>query len=339
MTDNNSFLLDSRVSELNPNFKQYNAKAFISIRMELPFQLPFEDYRGIYSNKYRKGVINKIEHKMKNGKQIYYSVVEVINVLLKFPDNWNDKAFLNEIFDESLSFLNHVINNIRIMEDVPKLREITMIDLPVAVPIFFFEGAEIKERKQKTLLFMLHLDTFEYIDIHKFSRHKMDKLAGLVDVADSDKFRQALYFQRRAVIDYNNKIYFEAVIKLQTYVEMFMFQLGELIMIHKKYDKQKISNIQKGQFKNLVTDHLKPFFERNGLSFGLETEGFELYDYWHDCYLLRNKIVHEGYIPSESEASRAFDVATTLISKCLKTIKKSDYNSDIYNLDYLITNL
>jgi hypothetical protein len=77
-----------------------------------------------------------------------------------------------------------------------------------------------------------------------------------------------------------------------------------------------------GPFASRVKDHFAPLlgFQRDPV-----TSSDPLGDWWQQCYLLRNNVVHRGHQPTFVEVDRAFGVAHALHNEVGKRLS-SDPN-------------
>ena len=100
-----------------------------------------------------------------------------------------------------------------------------------------------------------------------------------------------------------------AIVESGTATELLVSAVLRTIGPAKGYGPTKLSNVLDGAFKVRVTDHFAVIL---GYDRDPTTGKDALGDWWCRGYLLRNKVVHAGYRPSDDEAGRAVDTARAL---------------------------
>lgn len=68
------------------------------------------------------------------------------------------------------------------------------------------------------------------------------------------------------------------------------------------YDSESTARVLECGFKNIVGDHLST---AAGIDVDLSDVSTPLGHWWRSAYLLRNRVVHQGYKPTQSEAEAA----------------------------------
>jgi hypothetical protein len=66
-----------------------------------------------------------------------------------------------------------------------------------------------------------------------------------------------------------------------------------------RYSGSRLANILDAGFKNRLLDHYAKLL---GVSPDISAEHDEIGRWWNRCYLLRNRVAHNGYRPSDAEA-------------------------------------
>jgi hypothetical protein len=94
------------------------------------------------------------------------------------------------------------------------------------------------------------------------------------------------------------------------------------------YNQHKLDNVIDGAFASRVKDHFARL-----LSFASEplSSTDELGGWWRNGYLIRNQIVHRGYIPSTAEAGTAVQSANELLDESIDRIHNDDRFSGVLN--------
>lgn len=77
----------------------------------------------------------------------------------------------------------------------------------------------------------------------------------------------------------------------------------------KRYAAQRLPTLMDAPFKSRLLDHYAKLL---GATVDLASENEHVGRWWNRCYLLRNRIVHEGYRPADDEAAKAVSAAEEL---------------------------
>lgn len=100
-----------------------------------------------------------------------------------------------------------------------------------------------------------------------------------------------------------------AVIEAGTAIELLISGSLRVAGSPKGYDATKLGNILNGSFASQAKDHFAVIF---GFDRDPKTSSDELGEWWQQCYLLRNKVVHQGYRPSREEVHQAIEASLKL---------------------------
>lgn len=330
-----SYLVNSRI---NKNISRIKPSGYLSFQFDLPFQLPVPKGINLGSTYAKKMIICREKYREidENTKQ-YYSSIEIVSFLLKSSRLDFSDDLLSDYLNESIEFINNTIESILNYHQYTELREISRLDLPQYFPVFYLPSSIINENKIQTMVFVNKGYDNTLFPIPMLSVEQLEEVANFLENKTDEVFLSSARYHSRGRYDINHGYYQEGLIKLQTAMEIFLYNVAKFIMIHEGKDETKISNVMKWtNFKNLIDQHLAPFFEKNGLPFGREKIGTTLNDYWKLVYLLRNEAVHEGKKISEEDALRALDVVNCLIKDMINTILKSDFKTSIYDFSNFI---
>lgn len=218
------------------------------------------------------------------------------------------------------------------------IRNISRIDISKNILCFYINSSNINKNKIKCINFINPNFEESSFPIKKLNNQELQKVATYLEYKEKELFLDAIRYNNQANYSLYHGFYADAVIKLQTFFEIFLFKVGKLIMEHMEVESAKINNIiESGRFTNLLDHQLKPFFEENGLNFDREKENSSLYEYWNQIYLIRNKIIHEGIIISELEAKEAFKVADRFLKEMVNTIINSNFDKEKYDFtDFIL---
>jgi hypothetical protein len=91
----------------------------------------------------------------------------------------------------------------------------------------------------------------------------------------------------------------QSVISASTATEVLINTLFRVLWDAKELDPENLEGVLECGFKNQLTVHLPKFLDQ-GLD--LDDEDSPVGSWHRDCYLLRNRIVHEGHKPTSGEA-------------------------------------
>lgn len=96
----------------------------------------------------------------------------------------------------------------------------------------------------------------------------------------------------------------DAIISFQTAAETLTYDLWALLLADEGVAEKEIQTRREAglAFKSLLSRELGP---RLGGSWDLSSERFPVGRYWNRLYLLRNRIVHAGYLPHDGDAEEA----------------------------------
>lgn len=331
-----SYLVDSRVDKRLGNLKP---SGYLTFQFDLPFQLPLREgiNLGSLSNK-QMIIVKEKEFKFSNDIKKYYSRVEVVNFLIKPQKLELDDRVLSRYFDLSIDFVNQVVDSILNFHMYKDIRNISRVNLSRNISCFYIKSSNINKNKNKYINFINPIFEESSISITKLSNQELQKVATYLEYKENELFLDAIRHNNQANYNLYQGFYNDAIIKLQTFFEIFLYKIGKLVMEHMGIESIKINKIiENGRFTNLLDHQLKPFFEENGLNFDRKNESSSLYEYWNQIYLIRNRVIHEGVIISELEAKEAFKVADRFLKEMVNTIINSNFDKEKYDFtDFIL---
>ncbi len=317
----------------------YKSKGFLTFQFEIPFQLPIEDGQFIYSKKHQNALLyQQRELKVNEYQTSYYSQVEIVNVLLEDLGMSPSYDKTSEYFDKAFDYLNSIIKSIMIKHHYPEVNTLSIEDIPGAFLSFYSRNYKIRKEDFTPRIFIAKLDDTRFIKPESIPKGLLKNVVTLADKISDDELIDILIYHRRAQYDFSHGKYQEAVIKANTFIEMAMSKFLIFIKQDSGVSEEKISNILNCGYDNILKDHLKPFFERNGQIFDKENTSCKLYDYYEHTYYLRNKIVHEGQHFSRSESEKALECAINLFKECIATFKANPIDKSIYDFSNIGVN-
>lgn len=338
---NGSYLIESRAREIDRTFgTRWHPSAYISFQFDLPFELPFENEKFIVSFSEKAALISKRRNLIKpdTEENIFYSRVEIIDIqLAALPSNISEEL-LTKSFDKCLEFLNKTIDSLSLVHKMQNIRNVSEHDLSPVIIAFIFKSTKIDEKKMYTKIFIQPYSVNCLDTIPSLNSNQMNDLVTFIDKQSSLDFSKMVRYHRKAIYDINHGLFQEGIIKLQTFVEMFVSKIcKEMLIIHNN-DTQYITNIIDGPYKNRLVDHFGRYLSTatTPMLFDIEDSQSTAFDYWNDVYKMRNSIVHKGYAPTISDSTKAADSTKLFIDKCLKTINDDSILKNIPNIQLLV---
>lgn len=327
MSELTSYINNSEFQNLKKYFTNFTPSSYIIVRFELPFQLPIGEEGGIYSKKYRKGLKVKHIYSKRDNTDInkVSTNVDIINILVERITKKNEEELLREAINNSLKFLNNII---KILITSFKYEDFTLInrfDLPVGFPIWICTKPKFDEKNLEARLFLnFHFNKLEREHDLIFSKER-DELVKKVEVMEENPF----FDQAVSYAEGSNLLkagsFHSGFLKIHSCVERLMYSMVKEVFIKNGKPQKKIDNVTHMSYKNLLKHYLGPYLTKNGLLFDIENKKSVAYEYWQEVYLVRNKIVHEGYNVNENEAYKAKRIVWELSKKVIVTMKKLGY--------------
>jgi hypothetical protein len=208
--------------------------------------------------------------------------------------------WMSRRLDESLSFLNQYLVILGGMRDEWHISSLSRIDLPRDTP---WKLRILPAREGWT-------DSSGTMDAHTMLRDDLpeqrteQEIAAAIDVVHAARAGNAPFFQfvelyQASEHHLGSGRNDQSVIAACTATEVFINTLFRALWTCLERDPEKLNGVLTAGFKNQLTDLLPKFLD----------EGLDLKDEssppgrWHaECYLLRNRIVHEGQKATAGEA-------------------------------------
>ncbi|KRF52549.1 hypothetical protein ASG99_12365 [Bacillus sp. Soil768D1] len=312
--------------------KHFSPKSILQMGINLPFFIPFKDGINVtYKvNKdelchYRFSSYEHIE-KIYTGaydneateQKIHRTRVEMVYISRKLVEKKECNAiFLSEKFNLLLGKLNNIIISYVI---TTKDINVTKVKRQNLDPVLIYNMIEVsKYDKPKSGLFNLNFNKLDQ-SRQLLSHDQTGRIMMFIDTIE-EKLNPFAYSQElnlNAHLHYKNGDFRQAIIDAQTSVETFLtLLLKELLKAEKIPDKEINHKIELIAFKNMVMHH---FQKRIGGDFNIKGNFSPVGKWWKEAYLLRNKIVHEGYFPSSIETENAMDSVVQLYKYIINLI-------------------
>ena len=310
--------------ELNPVYQRtgFDPLMLIQFDLELPFQLAFEHgfcvtYMITQSSAITISFLGESILK-KNGSIIEYrTTIEATYVTSDEKEDCNEEK-LNIFFDQTLSFLNNLIITYQIKT---KDTDIFPITKEMFDPLLLTRTITIADWKEKKNLFMLHLNVPS--EKEKLSRSATHEIVELSQQFITGK--NPFYLNESILLSakrhHKMGLYSEAVIYAQTCIEVFFRTLYSKMLEEEGAELKKIEqNLENYIFMKVLKTE---FHSRLG-GFWDPKNSVTIIGKWHEkTYVLRNRIIHAGYMPTFSEADNAIISAYELRNDVVASILRS----------------
>ena len=330
--DNTGFFLDETYY-YKTYFPIYNSSGFVpnllvQFLITLPYAIPFVDGMCHLMN-FKDFAISFRFNEIAVDEGYKYGVLKdegVINryltkVEMTYATNLSfdmykeqNKKFLNEFFDVLLLKLNLLVSAYQILKKDIDVHYLTkeMLQMSIITRII-----PIKDwNKQEFNLFMVHTnipykkERITYDDQAEIIRH-----CEIIE-QEINPFVLAENFILNSKRFFNSGYYLESIIYAQTGVETFIRALYKEFLIDEDVTTSDIINIlEDTPFMSIIKKEMP---KRLGGVWDITREDCEVYKWYNSTYLLRNKVVHSGYIPNYIEA----DVAIFQVIELRYYIKK-----------------
>ena len=208
--------------------------------------------------------------------------------------------WLSRRLDETLSFLNQYLVILGGMRDEWHISSLSRIDLPRDMP---WKLTILPTPEDWT-------DSSGTFDVHATLRDDLpeqrteQEVVSAVDVVHAARAGTAPFFQfvelyQASEHHLGSGRHDQSVIAACTATEVFINTLFRALWVSLERDPNKLSGVLKAPFRNQLTELLPKFLDE-GLD--LEDESLPPGRWYADCYLLRNRVVHEGHKANAGEA-------------------------------------
>lgn len=336
----NSLLLKPNARSIHSLFDtESKPVAYVTFRFEIPFQLPFDDDKYIFSTKNDVGLIcSEVIRKRIDNLKIYTSEVELILPLPRKLPLEMKTLFSTRLFDKGLEFLNLTIDALVLKHSYSEMRNLSLVNLPIFVQMNMFNSSVPSEESHRGGLFFVGNMPMNSKKLDKMSPQQMNELVGSIENLSHNPFSEIVRYQRLAMYDLNHGNYQESIIKLQTFIETMTFKLYKLMLLQEGLLASDITKKLKAGYKNILLkdNHFGKRMNEAGLLFDKDNPKSLTNKYWKNVYLLRNKSVHEGKRVSKQEASLAFETTKSYIDECVSVLLNHPVYSNINELEYLL---
>jgi hypothetical protein len=235
------------------------------------------------------------------------------------------KGWFSRRFDEALVFLNDYLV---ILADVHRewhISRISRADLPRMAPY----RVEVRPLAGGTKGFSSTLDVHATVRDDLPDEREPEELALAVHLVQAYREGSAPFFEWSQYLQESEHHlgsgrYEQAVIAAATAMEVLLNVFFREIWEAFSLEPERLAGVFSCGFKNQLSDHLAKFLVE---PVDLRDEELPPGRWRRDCYLVRNRAVHEGYRPSSAEAMDA-TLATRSFASWIGASMKDDARTD-----------
>lgn len=309
----------------------------LTLDLHLPFKLPIKDESKLVSayyganfscefKSYKRTTITEGMEEYPQEQSFTFLTITYMPVE-KLHKGLDENELCRQTVLSSLDYVNRLLDAIRSKLGLDYIYNITIADLPMYVYIDDEEkeGYLYLTQPQETLR-----DTSK--NISKEQMHETIKL--LKTWEDHPEIFLVEKFYDSAKSHLYKEQFIDTIIELQTSFEVFIRNTHKLILLQKGHTEEEINNMPLIPFRNVIEDHIGKKYLNVDLNFKDPNKG-PINQWYEDLYLLRNDIVHKGFIHITGEqAYKAYDayvIARNFISDKLveNNYLKSNGNVDL----------
>jgi len=321
------FFLDQEI--YNRDFKnffrgiKFSPKSIVQFSFQLPFQLPLPDLRGVVHDisRFKKiGITFKtVEiptahyYGYHNENPIPMNMYKTIVETNTFSSLSKNQLDITDLFDESLILLNDLIVSYALhSQDLDAIR-ITKEMLSPMIIYNTISGTNFD--KATTNILMLH-NKVEYKK-EEYNQEKYLRICSFSKNMDKNPFTYSQELYLSSFSQFSKGLYRQATIDMQTSLESFFIILFKELSNESGMPEHEIEkSLSRKEFR-----YLKYFLENHFMN-TLGNDYGDLIEEWNThTYGLRNKIVHEGYYPTDIEVNRAIECGKNLKEWALDKLK------------------
>ncbi|RED59168.1 hypothetical protein DFP95_1076 [Cohnella lupini] len=243
-----------------------------------------------------------------------------------------DIEYLSEIFDVLVDSLNWIISAYQLYKKDIHVHQVSremfeFTSLARIIPVNDWDNT-------KVMLFLTNLNV----------KHKKEKLndeqqyevirhASII-FTESNPFILSEELLLSSRHNFNYGFYKEAIVFCQSFVETFLNALYVNILVGEgKSDQEIQTRIEELSFMSMIKKELHP---RIGGNWNIEDISIPIGKWYSNTYLLRNRIVHAGYLPSFEEASYALDSAGKFRAFVIQQLKMKKQYQEILKYFHLL---
>jgi hypothetical protein len=308
-------------NDVEPRYRIALNQASVDGRVPLrAAEIAFPDWDGAasYSNRPADETEYRRELRSSTLVSIYARVAET-----PFGEGDEEQTveWLSRRFDEALAVLNQYLVILAALNDEWHISSISRIDLPRVAPW----KLDLRPTPDGWTGSRGTLDAHSTFRDDLPDERPEEELMAAVEVIHQYRAGRVPFFDwielyQSAEHHLGSGRNAQSVISASTATEVLINTLFRVIWGAQELDPKKLPGVLECGFRNQLTTHLPKYLERD---LDLDDEKSPAGGWHRDCYLLRNRIVHEGHKPTSGEA---FDskVATGDFARWIGAALESD---------------
>jgi len=319
------FFLDMK----DANIPVWDFSKVLNLLIELPFFVPIPD--GLYTTINKEDciisicfftTIKEIDNQKSSFVPFNISQKEVSRVELFYAGNFNviDQEIISKIFNELLEIINTILLAYIQTTNDYNVYELTRCNIE---PISIFRILSPKNNEcLKTGIFWLNSNKINY-QKELLSPKEMQKLSNFFYIYTFKQNPLALLVKNYylGIKDFYNNNFRHSILFLQTYIESFLKMIYFECYKEKGMSEKDINtNLENISFMNIVKKEMPKLL---GGCWDINKSDKEIYSWYNDVYLLRNNIIHSGYLPNFEEAQNAVNSVENFLLFIRNRIKKN----------------
>ena len=231
------------------------------------------------------------------------------------------EPWISDQFDRGLDYLNEFLTLLASVSNEPAIGPITVYELPFAIPFVVrnLSDPELAERPLEPCMLLLHANepgVADDIPLERFEQ--VGRVQAFQRRAGGHPFTayaQAMVAARRSLDLGQLRV---SVMEAGTGAELLVTTVVREAAAARGESPTRISGRVKAPFKNRFIEHFLPL---TGLSGDIADKSTAPGRWWQDSYLLRNRVVHEGYAPSREEALNCLAAAREMMAETGKALQ------------------
>lgn len=320
----NKSILINKIKPLYNNY-DYDINSLLEFEITLPFFIPFAD-NSLFCFSKKEYILHFLYKQIKEKKTIYgHKNLPLENHYTKVTIgiSYNSNIFKNQdinniFFDIALKELNNQITAYTIYT---KDESCYFLTKEMLFPFLIQNIVDLKKEHCKKYLFILHTNlSSEKKELVPEDLNNITRLHLIYSGNLNPLIRSQIYVLK-ARKNMREGFYDVAVINIQIYIEIIIRLVYKEILLSSSLDKEEINNkLDKIDFKTLVTSELQIHL---GGTWDRTKKGTKINSWYDNTYIIRNKIVHNGYYPNFNEVTLAIDSAMEFSDFIFNRIRKN----------------
>jgi hypothetical protein len=298
--------------------------SFLFRRVELQFE-PLEGMMRVFPELPRDMGLPKMES----------SVTAVsMSRITYFPTSWDTQSeqqrtdWFDAQFEDCFEKMNLYLTTLGIASSDAYCGPISRLDLPAVIPYVFSSIVENSSNSSNPIrgAYTLHGQVpFRRGTIPREVVDRAHKILG-ERVAGRHIFFDPGIFMLSARRSLADGLYEQAIVQAQTCIEMIINVIIREVAPLRGKAPQKVKDILTASFRNRVVDHIGKL---TGVTVDLKDISTPVGNWWDKTYLMRNRVVHEGYRPTASDANSAVMAARRLQRELGEALNKDPLTAKV----------